>query len=125
MSIYENNDQDEEAVTHLTHEQYTEYKESCLHLLDLANKALKLAENPEFKSIVMEAYFDQEPKRLAGLMASGKQTPKQFNECSEDLRSIGSMRAFMQDFIQKGQIAQDELDSLEAAWNESVELGEV
>ncbi|MCA1806944.1 MAG: hypothetical protein LC687_03670, partial [Actinobacteria bacterium] len=45
---------------------------------------------------------------------------KQFDECASDLKAIGSLRTFLQDFIQKGNIAQDELKNLEEAWNEAV-----
>jgi len=120
MNLYEN-ENDTEETAHLTMEQYQEYKTTCEDLLRQAKAAAKLAEIPEFKEIVMDAYFDQEPKRLAGLMAHGRLTDKQFDECVSDLKAIGSMRAFLQDFIQKGNIAQGELENLEAAWNEAVE----
>ena len=119
MNLYEQNDANEETA-HLTMEQYQEYKASCEELLRQAKSAAKLAENPDFKEIVMDAYFDQEPKRLAGLMATGRLSDKQFDECVSELKAIGSLRTFLQDFIQKGNIAQDELANLEAAWNEAV-----
>lgn len=120
MNLYEQDNASEETA-HLTMEQYQEYKASCEELLRQAKSAAKLAEQPEFKEIVMDAYFDQEPKRLAGLMATGRLSDKQFDECISELRAIGSLRTFLQDFIQKGNIAQDELNNLEAAWNEAVE----
>lgn len=119
--LYEQNVNDTEEVAHLTMEQYQEYKASCEMLLNQAKSAEKLAGLPEFKEIVMDAYFDQEPRRLAGLMASGRLNDKQFDDCVSDLRAIGSLRTFLQDFIQKGNIAQSELENLEAAWNEAVE----
>lgn len=119
MNLYEQNDATEETA-HLTMEQYQDYKKSCEELLRQAKSAAKLAENPDFKEIVMDAYFDQEPKRLAGLMATGRLSDKQFDECVSELKAIGSLRTFLQDFIQKGNIAQDELTNLEAAWNEAV-----
>ena len=120
MNLYED-PSDTEETAHLTMEQYQEYKSSCEELLRQAKSAAKLAEMPEFKEIVMDAYFDQEPKRLAGLMATGRLSDKQFDECVGELKAIGSLRTFLQDFIQKGNIAQSELDNLEAAWNEAVE----
>jgi len=119
MNIYDD-EQDDEGVAALTHEQYQEYKASCEGLVEQAKKAAKLSENQEFKDIVMDAYFDQEPKRLAGLMATGRLSEKQFEDCASDLRSIGSLRTFLQDFIQKGNIAQGELENLEQAWNEAI-----
>lgn len=121
MNLYENSVQDTEETAHLTVEQYQEYKASCEELLRQAKAAAKLAENPEFKEIVMNAYFDQEPKRLGSLMASGRLSDKLFNECIGELRAIGSLRTFLQDYVQKGNIARSELDNLETAWNEAVE----
>jgi hypothetical protein len=121
MNLYENDMDDTEETANLTMEQYQEYKASCEELLRQAKVAAKLSESPEFREIVMDAYFDKEPKRLAGLMATGRLSEKQFEECASELRSIGSMRTFLQDFIQKGNIAQDELTNLETAWNEAVE----
>ena len=121
MNLYEDDVQDTEETAHLTVEQYQEYKASCKELLRQAKAAAKLSENPEFKEIVMDAYFDQEPKRLAGLMATGRLSDKQFDECISELRAIGSLRTFLQDYIQKGNIAQSELENLETAWSEAVE----
>ena len=118
--IYDNEESNNENTVHMTHEEYMAYKLSCETLLSQAKQAEKLAELPEFKAIIMDAYFDQEPKRLAGLMATGRLNENQFNDCVSDLRSIGSLRTFLQDFIQKGNIASDELKGLEIAWNESV-----
>lgn len=122
MNLYEQDTPGEETA-HLTMDQYQDYKKSCEELLRQAKAAEKLAGLPEFKEIVMDAYFDQEPKRLAGLMATGRLSDKQFDECVSELKAIGSLRTFLQDFIQKGNIAQSELDNLEAAWNEAVEAG--
>jgi hypothetical protein len=126
MNLYEEHAegaQPEEAA--MTVEQYQEYKASCEQLLNLSKQAMTLAEDENFKTIVMEAYFTEEPKRLAGLMASGRLNEKQFDECARELASIGSLRTFLTSFIQKGQIAQSELENLEAAWNEAVAAGEV
>ena len=121
MNLYNKNENGEEETAHLTMEEYQEYKASCEELLRQAKSAEKLAGMSEFKEIIMDAYFDQEPKRLAGLMATGRLSEKQFDECVSELKAIGSLRTFLQDFIQKGNIAQSELANLEAAWNEAVE----
>jgi len=121
MNLYEQDNTDTEETAHLTMEQYQDYKKSCQELLRQASSAEKLANIPEFKEIVMDAYFDQEPKRLAGLMATGRLSDKQFEECVSELRAIGSLRTFLQDYIQKGNIARSELENLEIAWNEAVE----
>lgn len=125
MNIYDENHNEDEGVAALTHEEYTAHKAACEAIVDKSDAAIKLSNNPEFIEIVMMAYLEDEPKRLGSIMASGKLTPKSFEDCVADLRSIGSMRGFLQDFVTKGDIARDELAGLEEAWNEAVEAGEV
>ena len=67
---------------------------------------------------MVEAYFTNEPQRLGSIMASNKLTPKQFDDAVDDLRSIGSMRGFLSNIIAQGNIAMEELGSLEQAYNE-------
>ncbi len=121
MEIYDDGvDQTEDTTTHMTMDEFDEYKASCLYLIDLAKAASKLASDPNFIKIIMENYFTMEPQRLGSLMASGKLTPKGFDDATEDLKSIGHLRTYLQDFIQKGNIAADELKGLEEARAEAV-----
>ncbi len=121
-SIYDDGaDQIDDTATHMTMEEFDEYKASCLYLIEQAKAAAKLAEYPAFKTIIMENYFTLEPQRLGSIMASGKLTDQGFKGCVRDLRSIGHLRAYLQDFIQKGNIAADELKGLEEARAESLE----
>jgi hypothetical protein len=120
MNLYEEDGSDNEETAYLTMEQYQEHKAQCVELLRQSTAAIKLADNPEFKELIMGSYFDNEPKRLAGLMSTGRLSEKQFNECVNDLKSIGSLRSFLEDFTQKGRIAQSELENLEIAWNDAV-----
>lgn len=115
------NEADEfEDAAHITYDEYQELKKACEELLGKAKAAARLAENPDFREIVMGSYFEQEPMRLAGLMATGRLSDKQFDGCVSELKAIGSLRTFLQDFIQKGNIASNELADLEEAWEEAV-----
>lgn len=109
----------------MSFEEYQEYKASCEYVIALGEKAAKLATNPDFITIVMEEYLTKEPARLGGLMASGRVTPKQFDECVEDLRGIANLRNFLGSFIQKANIARSELDQLEEARQLAIEAGVV
>ena len=127
MNIYDQDDTEVgagEEHTFLSIEEFDEYKAACEHLIQQAKDAAKLAQYPEFKSLIMDAYFTVEPHRLGSLMASGKLNPKQFDDCAEDLRKIGGLRVFLQDFIQKGNIASEELEQLELARAEAIEAQE-
>ena len=113
-------DQDGEAIE-MTQEEFDERKAMCEDLLVKAKAASKLAEDLNFKMIVMDEYFTKEPHRLGSLMASGKLTKQGFDGAVEDLRSIGHLRTFLTEFIQKGNIAQDELVQLELARQASIQ----
>ena len=120
MEIYDNGVDTEDTTTHMTMEQFDEYKASYLYLIEQAKAAAKLAADPNFKKIIMENYFSEEPKRLGCLMASGRMTPQGFDGAVEDLKSIGHLRNYLQDFIEKGNIAAGELENLEIARAEAV-----
>lgn len=120
MDVYDNYQGDESETVPMTHEEYTEYKADCTAVLETAEKAIRLAENPDFLAVVMTGYFIEEPKRIALLMASGQLTPKAFDDCVEDLRQIGGFKQYMSEQVQRGEIAISELKSLEEAYEASV-----
>ena len=108
-----------EGPTMMTYAEYEEYKVTCLEVIAEAESAARLAKNTDFNATIMDTYFDKEPKRLGSIMASGHQTPKAFDGAVEDLRSIGHLKTFLSHLIQKGQIAQNELEGLEEAYEEA------
>ena len=123
MNIYEEDKSEVgESNTHtfMDIDEFNAYKASCEYVIQKAKDAAKLAKNPEFISIIMEDYFENEPKRLGSLMASGRLTPQGFEGAVHDLKSIGHLRAYLQDFISKGNIASEELIQLEEARNEAI-----
>lgn len=115
MNLYE---EQETEQTEITLEELQEYKASCEEVIDIAKSASKLAENADFKKIIMEQYFHKEPQRLASIMASGRLTESSFNDCVKDLRSIGNLQTFLSDLIQKGNIALESLKEAEEAREE-------
>ncbi len=123
MDIYEHNaDQNagEDQTTEMTFDQFEEYKASCLYVIKQAKAAAILAQDPNFITIIMENYFSDEPKRLGCLIASGRMTPKSEDDAVRDLKSIGHLRKYLQDFIEKGNIAAGELENLEIAYAAAV-----
>ena len=120
MEIYQNGQAvhaDEEPPVHVfeSEQEFNEYKASCEFVLKQAKAAQKLSESPAFQEIIMKDYFENEPKRLGQLMASGKMTPKGFDDASYDLRSIGHLRSYLSNFIMKGNIAAAQLEEMEVA----------
>jgi len=122
MEIYNETDMhgEDEGPTEMTMAEFDEYKASCIFLIDQAKAAAELAAYAPFKQIIMEDYFSNEPKRLGCLIASGRMTPQGLAGAVEDLKSIGHLRKYLQEFIEKGNIAAGELENLEIARAEAV-----
>ena len=119
MNLYEQTQMgDDSEQISMTVEEYQEYRASCEHVIKQSEMAERLSKNPEFISLIMEDYFTREPHRLGGLMASGRLNENQFQECVKDLRGIAHLRTFLSTFIQKGNIARQELVNLEEARKE-------
>lgn len=99
----------------MTFEEYQQYRASVEHVIKQSDMAARLAKNADFQALIMEDYFTREPARLGGLIASGRLNENQIQACVQDLRGIAQLRTFMTTFIQKGNIARDELANLEEA----------
>ena len=110
----------DEGPTMMTYAEYEEYKKTCMEVITEAESAARLTLNADFNTTIMETYFDKEPKRLGSIMASGQLPPKGFEGAVEDLKSIGHLKTFLSNLIQKGNIARNELQGLEEAYNESI-----
>ena len=121
MEIYDPTaNETDDTPTEMTMEEFNEYKASCLYLIEQAKAAAELAAYKPFQKIIMEDYFSNEPKRLGCLIASGRMTPSGMEGAVRDLQSIGHLRNYLQDFIEKGNIAAGELENLEIARAEAV-----
>jgi len=104
----------------LTLEQYEEAKEHYLTITDRADAARRLADNDDFKNLIMTGYLTDEPQRLAELIASGRLNEKTVTDCSRQLVSIGDFRGYMKNIIEQGGMAADELKDLEMARDEAI-----
>lgn len=117
--------QEHEEEIPLTIEQYEEAKVHLNTIIERADKARRLADNDDFKDLIMVGYFEDEPKRLAELMASGRiQNEMTMNNCKSELEAIGKFRNFMKLHIEQGSFARDELAALEEARDESIKMEE-
>jgi hypothetical protein len=111
---------EEESPIELTLEQYEEAKAHYGTIIERADAARRLADNDDFKALVMSGYLTDEPQRLAELIASGRLNEKVREDCSRQLVSIGDFRGYMKNIIEQGQMARDELASLEEARDEAI-----
>jgi len=125
MNLYtdgaQNLSEEDDGPRMMTVEEYQDYRASCEEVIRQADAAVKLANNPEFKELVMDGYFTREPQRLGQLMGSGRINERQFDQCSLDLKGIAGFRTYMMSFTQKGEIARQELRNLEEAFQAAVD----
>lgn len=113
-------EEEPEEIT-LTLEQYEEAKDHCKGLIALGDAAKRLADNPDFKSLILQGYLENEPKRLAELMASGRlNNPVTVDSCKQDILAVGSFRNYMKSFVEQGNSARDELAMLEEARHKAI-----
>ena len=105
-----------EDVIELTQEQYEEGKVHLQTVVDRGKAAKRLAENPDFKELIMDGFLVAEGKRIAELMTSGRLPESSMDNCKNDLRAIGFFRNFMKRHVEEAHIAEDELIALEEAF---------
>ncbi len=127
MDLYNASLGNEEPETiELTHEQYEEAKSHFADIIAKGESARRLAENSDFKLLVLQGYFVDEPNRMAELMASGRLNEKVFENCTKSIQAVAEFRNFMKNIIEQAKMANDELESLEEARDEAIkaEAGE-
>lgn len=118
--------QEEPEEIELTLEQYEEAKSHFADIIAKMEAAKRLASNDDFKLLIMTGYFVDEPQRYAELIASGRLNDKVRDDCVRQLTSVGDFRTYMKNIIEQGNMAADELKSLEIARDEAIksEAGE-
>lgn len=122
MDLYnasQGNEADDEPIE-LNLEQYEEAKAHYQGIIDRADAARRLANNDDFKALVLTGYFENEPKRLVELMASGKLPQQSMDNCVKDIESVGRFRNYMKMHMEQGRMAADELVLLEEARDEAI-----
>lgn len=112
---------DNEEPKELTLEELDQARKENEAIIEVAEAARRLAENPDFKLVVMDRYFESEPRRLTGMMASGKIHETTFNNCAKELEAIGKFRAFLSFTLEQGNIAEADLAALEEARDDFLE----
>lgn len=101
----------------------------------------RLLINPDFADLIGEAYYKEEPARLAGLLGDiggsyrwvptnqmMSLPPEQFvkmqADIERDIHSIGALQAFFRVVIWKAEMSKQALDEIEAQKNAPVEIDE-
>lgn len=111
---------DEEPVMEISLEEYEDAKKHLLTIIDRGDAALRLAKNSDFVQLILEGYLDEEPKRLAELMASGRLHQQTLDNCTRELDAVGKFRNFMKNMTEQASTARNELADLEQARDEAL-----
>lgn len=112
----------EEPEMELSYEEYLEGKQQYQAAIDRGEAAKRLAQNPDFKALVTEGYFEEEPKRIAALMACGRLHPTSMDNCKNELFAIGHFREHMRGLTENIALAKANLESLEEAYEEALRI---
>lgn len=82
--------------------------EEAKQVVAMGELARKMADNPTFKTLVLEGYFRDEAARLALLVSDPQMAPHR-ELIMRDLDSIGGFKRYLSTKIQMGDIARREI----------------
>ena len=112
---------EEEAPVEITLEQLEDSRKQCKDIIETSEAAIRLSKNEDFIKVMFKTYFEEEPKRLGYLIASGKLPDSSVDGAIENLKAVGIVQKFLNDIVMQGNLAKDSLNSLEEAYNNSLE----
>ncbi len=104
----------------ITLEEYEEQRHFHTMIVKRGDAAIRLANNPDFKDLVIDGYFDAEVRRLANLMATANVAKSVIDGCSDSIAAVGKFRAFMKIMTDARTSSASELEALEEARAESI-----
>lgn len=87
--------------------------EAAKEMVVRGEMAMKLANNPAFKKIVLDGYFVDEAARLAHLYSDPNLSAEQREMVRNDLIGIGAFKRYLQTLTQLGQMASREIADAE------------
>lgn len=100
-------------------EQLEIQKAHALKAIALGKCAERLSRNKDFKKLILEEFFEQEPQRLVLLMSDPNfQTADAQQSLIQEMKAIGSLRQFLSSRVQFGLQMQDALDEYDATLEE-------
>lgn len=83
--------------------------EYAKEMIAIGDKALRLAENKEFKEIILEGYFRDEAARLTGLLGDPAMKDLQ-EEIISDLNGIASLQRYLRRLVRQKEMMEHELE---------------
>lgn len=83
--------------------------EEAEKMVERMERALRLAENPDFKALILEGYFKEEAIRLTHLLSAPALSPKMREDTIKGLEAIGLLKQHLHAVVQKGVLAEQEI----------------
>lgn len=87
--------------------------EHAKSMVEKRNMAMQLAENPAFKKLVLEGYFQEEAARLAHLISDPSLPEEQRNFVKVDIAGPGAFKRYMRTIVQMGDMAAQSIQDYE------------
>jgi hypothetical protein len=92
--------------------------EDAKAIVSRGEKALKLADDPIFKELILEGYFKDETLRLAG-MSSDPNISEELRKCVvRDLHGTAALKRYLQTMVQMSLIASNSIADYEETLEE-------
>lgn len=92
-------------------------------VVEFGDKAKRLAEDPDFKALILDFYMVKEPARLVGFLAAGNIPEGQRDVVTAELRAIGHLKNTLSGIVQAGASAAHDLAEVNGAIAEYLEEG--
>lgn len=91
--------------------------EEAKKIVERGEMARRLADNPDFKALILEGYFEKEAARLATIVSHPSMEAHQ-KHIMNDIMGIGALRRFLSSVVQMGDTAAREISEAEEALDE-------
>ena len=98
--------------------------EEAQKMVERRNQAYRLADNADFKSLILEGYYKDEAVRLVGLSADPS-TAKYADETILAIKSISMLQQYMRNIVAFGNTAESEIGDMREVLDEERNEGEI
>ncbi len=98
--------------------------EEAQKMVERRNQAYRLADNADFKSLILEGYYKDEAVRLVGLSADPS-TAKYADEIILAIKSISMLQQYMRNIVAFGNTAESEIGDMREVLDEERNEGEI
>jgi len=106
-----NPDIDHDMEYLMSNQDFRMREETLKNAIEMSDAAIRMAENPDFKKVIIDLYLTLEPARLAGMFAAPL-PDGQHQHVSNDIMGIGKLKLFLSMLTTTGIQARSDLEEL-------------